>query len=908
MGLWARLVRTLRSDRRDRYDEEIDEEIRFHLAMKQRDGQSARETRLRFGPPDGIRLETRAMGVVQWLESLLQDARYGVRQLRQTPVIALAVVLSLTIGIGANTAIFGLVDAALLRPLPVPDPQALKIVRWATQQGSPEPLFRSHSGSYDGDASTRNVGSSIAPRVYRELARQQTSVAALMGFSDGEDVGVAGLGRSATQMRMQFVSDNFFQGLQVPMALGRPFLPEDDRLGQEPALVISHRFWQRELGASDEVIDKPLRINGVLTRVIGVAGPDFFGTQVGEWTDLYAPLAARAMVNPRVRIGEWRTEPDNYWWVQQIARLRPDVEAARAHDGLSVIFQRLVMREGTTLEAARIPSMVLGTGERGVGGVGGNDARALWTLSLLVGLVLLIVCANVANLLLSRAAARQREAAVRLALGAGRMRVLRQHLVESLVLALLGGGLGLALGYILAGSIYALFRTGLDLGGLALRIDARLLLYTAGLSVVAALLFGFAPAFRMARADFNATLKMSNRSVFGGRFRLARVLVVVQLALCLTVLVAAGLLGRTLANLQRVDAGFEREHIIYATINPWRAGYTAERVGPYLERARDALRGMPGAQRVGIIRSRLLAGPSSATVANIPGRPFRNDGSDSIMRHNVSDETIETLGIRLLAGRTFGPHDIQRSSDAVLVDETFVQRFFPHENPLGRRFGMGPMLEPTRVIVGVVQSARYNTLRGALRPTIYLPWPPEETEGRDINFAVRTAGDPRPLVEAIRRTLAAVDANVPVDQVRTQGAVIEGLLRTERLLSILSNAFGVIALILAGVGLAGLLVYSVTRRTNEIGIRIALGAAPGQVARLVLGDSLWLVGAGILAGLPCAYIVAHLLQGTLFDLKPADPSTTGVALLLLIAVAALAAWLPAQRAARIDPIAALREE
>jgi predicted permease len=958
MSFWSRLARTLRAERRDRHEDEVREELEFHLAMKARDGAGPREARLRFGPRDAIRDETRAAGIVQWLESLLQDARYGVRQLRQTPVIALAVVASLTIGIGANTAIFGLVDAALLKPLPVPDPQSLVVLNWATQRGTPRAILFNHLGATNSDAAEhgRTTGSSIAPRIYRQLARQQTSVAALIGFTDGDDVGVAGGDRPAEQVRLQYVSDNFFQGLGVPLRAGRPFLPEDDRIGQEPAVVISHRFWRRQFGAREDALDRPLRINGVLTRVVGIIGPEFFGTTIGEWTDLYVPLAARVALNPRVRTNaDFRGEPDNYWWVQLMARLRPDgyaaiatpasatppistptsaltgaasvmpaapasatsavtasvtpaATAATARDQLSLLFQRLVVPDGVTLPDGQLPTLEMRPGARGPGGLPPNAQQALWMLSLLVGLVLLIVCANVANLLLSRAAARQREAAVRLALGAGRWRVLRQHLVESLVLAVVGGGLGLGLGYLLAGSIYAIFRSGMDLG-LDLQIDMRLIAYAAAISFLTALVFGIAPAFQFARADFSSTLNMNSRSVFAGRQRLARALVIVEIALCLTVLVAAGLLGRSLANLKQVDVGFAREQIIYASVNPWRAGYDADQVVAYVDRAREALGRMPGALRVGFMRSRLLGGPSSSTIPNIPGRPFTMNRADMVLMNGISDDMVDTLGLRVIAGRAIDARDLHAQPDAAMIDETFAQRFFPNQNPVGRRFGLGPQPQGKGYeIVGVIKPVRYANLREAMRPTMYLAWPPRENAGRDIHFVVRTAVDPRLMTETILRTLAGVDPNVTVDGVHTQAALIDGLLRTERLLSVLSNAFGAIALILAGVGLAGLLVYSVTRRTQEIGVRMALGAAPGAVAKMVLGDSARLVTAGVVVGLPCAYAVARLLSSTLFDLQPADPTTAAVALATLTAVAALAAGLPARRAARIDPIAALRSD
>jgi predicted permease len=910
MGLWSRLTRTFRADRRDRHAAEIDEEIQFHLAMKARDGHTARETRLRFGPADAIRQETRAAGIVQGLESLLQDARYGLRQLRQTPALTLAIVLSLTIGIGANTAIFGLVDAALIKGLPVPDPGALAVVQWASPDW-PKPLVTGHTGTTDDDATGRILAaSSFGPRLYRTLAREQSAVAALIGFSDPDGAGLVAKGHPAESVGVQYVSDNFFQGLGVTLVAGRPFLPEDDRAGIEPVVIISHRLWQRLFGEEAAAIDQPLRINGTVARVIGVAPPGFFGNHVGGWTDLYVPLAARAALGSGVgaRNRADVIEADGYWWVRVMARLKPGADAAASREQLTSLYRRLVVPEGVTMAPARIPTLLFQPGSRGYDAKGGEEARALWILLLLVALVLLIVCVNVANLLLSRAVARQREAAVRLALGAGRWRLLRQQLVESLVLALIGGAIGLAFGALLAEAIHAVFRAGDNLGGYDLHVSGRLIAFTAGVSMLTALIFGCAPALRMARADFNTSLKANNRSVFAGRLRLPRALVVVQIALCLTVLVAAGLLGRSLAKLKGLDLGFNRERIVYVTVNPWRAGYHAAQVGPYADRLRDGLAAVPGVTHAAIIALRPLSGPATSTRGHIPGRDVASTPPVGVLVHRVGDGLIETLGLTLLTGRTLDARDMRTGSEAMVIDDLFAQRMFPNQNPIGRRVSFGQHDDNLHEVVGVVSSSRYNSLRRDRAPVVYWPWLPGESSGWDIHVALRTAIEPRGLYDSIRHAVAAVDANVPLEQMQTQTALIDELLHTERLLGILSNAFGIIALLLAGVGLAGLLVYSVTRRTNEIGIRIALGAAPGQVAAMVLGDSLWLVATGILVGLPCAYAVARLLGGMLFDLQPADPATAAISLSLLATVAALAAWLPARRAARIDPIAALREE
>jgi predicted permease len=842
------------------------------------------------------------------LESFLQDAKYGLRQLRHSSMLMLAIVHSLTIGIGANTAIFGLVDAALIKSLPVPNASSLAVVEWMSHDW-PKKLARGHTGTTDDDQPGRIVASSFGPRLYRTLAREQSAVAALVGFTDGAGATIVPKSGIARGVRLQLVSDNFFQGLNVVPVVGRPFLPDDDRPGIEPPVVVSYRLWEQQFAARLDVIDQPLRINGVLARVVGVAPPRFFGNQIGQWTDVYAPLASRATLTPGAgarNLTEF-VQADSYWWVRMMARLKPGADSNAAREQLNQLYRRLVVPEGVTVNTAEIPTLVLMPGERGYDTIGGREAQALWILLLLVAFVLLIVCANVANLLLSRAVARQREAAVRLALGAGRWRLLRQQFVEGVVLATLGGAIGLVLGLLLARAIYALSQASTDLGGLDLQLSARLIAFAAGVSILTALIFGGAPALRMASADLSGALKSSGRAVLAGRMRLPRALVVVQIALCLTVLVAAGLLGRSLAKLKGLDIGFERQHLVYVSVNPARTGYHAAQIGPYAERLRAALAALPGVTRTGIVAIRPLQGGVVSTQAHLPGRDAAGARPVETLVHFASDGLIETLGLSLIAGRTLEPRDMHRGSNVIVVDELFVQRLFPSDNPIGRRvsFGEGDALQLE--IVGVVASSRYDSLRRAVKPTIYRPWIAEERLG-NINVALRTSGDPRAIFDAVRYTVATIDPSVPIEQIDTQTALIDRLLRAERLLSVLSNAFAIVALILAGVGLAGLLIYSVTRRTNEIGVRMALGAAPGQVAKMVLGDSLWLVMAGIMAGLPCAYAVARLLRGTLFDLQPADPTTAALALSTLTAVAAFAAWLPARRAARIDPIAALREE
>ncbi len=902
MGMWSRIRKTLRGGR---HSAEIQEELQFHLYMDVAGGYDQREARMRLGSVTRIQEETRAMGIIEWLDSALQDAGYGLRQLRKTPALVAAVVLSLAIGVGANTAIFSLVDAAILRPLPVKDPDALRILEW-TNKGFPEGV-QNVNGDVVPLSGDRFQGSSVGANLYRRLAHEQTVFEALIGIADANLVALAVDASPAEQVSIQYVSGNFFQGLGTLPFIGRPFRDGEDRVGHEPVVIVSHRFWTQRLAGRSDGLDRSVRVNNVPARVVGVAPPGFFGLRAGLWTDVYAPLAMRAAFVPSGSDGTARGEDDRDWWVRQVGRLKPGIPEAAARAQIAALFRNLAVPEGVKIEPQRIPELITLPGRRGFNALNPRDAGALWVLMLLVGVLLLIVCTNVANLLLSRSVGRQRESAVRLALGATRTRLFRQHLIESGVLALMGGAAGLALGYALAQAIHLLFQTGRDASSaFDLHLDPRVLAYTGALAILTALLFGLAPAVLAARADLGDALKAQTRSVMAGRLRLPRLLVSIQIALCLTALVAAGLLGRTLENLKLVDVGFDRENLTYASVNPWQAGYSPERVGAYADRVREELARLPGVLGVSPIQVRLLQGGGQVSRVNIPGRPDQT-GSNNVHVNRVGEGLFETLRVPLVAGRPIERRDIRADAEAVVVDQLFARRFFPNQNPLGHRFGYGR--ENNRYeIVGVVRDSRYNSLRADAVPVIYQPYFPGELKGRTIHFAIRTTMDSARLTEAVRRAVASVDPTVPLTEFHTQTGLIDRLLRTERLLGFVSGAFGLVALTLAAIVLGGLVAYAVARRTNEIGVRMALGAGAGDVVRAVLRDSLGMVGAGILIGLPCAYTVARLLRTALFRLEPMDPWTTVLSFFALLAVALVAAWVPARRAARIDPMAALREE
>jgi predicted permease len=727
-----------------------------------------------------------------------------------------------------------------------------------------------------------------------------------MALSDGIAV--------AEQVDVQYVSANFFSGLGVHPILGRSFLEEEDRRGQDPAVILSHRYWINRLGGDREVLGRRFRVNNTLVRVVGIAPPGFFGVSIGEWVDVYALLSARftfqAATTSRPPTGGENAD----WWVRQIARLKPGVAASAAVFQTTGLFRSL-SAETTGTELRTDLELLTAPGRRGFQSNTGNDtaAYALRILLLLAGVLLLIVCANVANLLLSRSLARQRESAVRLALGAARARLFRQHLIGSGILALLGGGAGIGLGILLARAIHALFQSGRGAGNaFDLQPDWRLLAYSAVLAAVTVLIFGLAPAVRAARSDLNDTLKVQTRSVIGGRLRLPRLLVSMQLALCFAALVAAGLLGRSFQNLNSIDLGFDDQNLAYATVNPYQAGYTPKQVGPYLDRLKQHLEAIPGVLDVAVLDVRPLQGGGRGTWASTPqGPPARFDdgrfnpaATVSLMMGSAG--LLETLRVPVLAGRALEPRDGAGTPVAV-VNQRFAEVFFNGRNPVGEHF---MMLGQSMEVIGMAANTRfgYLDLREETVPTVYLPFDPERFLPGSIHFAIRAAIGSDQLAAELRRVVASVDRAVPLTEFRTQADLIGRELRTERLLAFVSVGFGLIALTLAAIGLGGLLFYAVARRTNEIGVRMALGAARADVIRMVLRDSLWMILIGLLIGLPAAYTVARFLKALLYELEPLDPFSAGFAVAVLLLVALTAALLPARRAAGIDPVTALREE
>jgi predicted permease len=842
--------------------------------------------------------------------------------LAKTPGVTAAAVLSLALGIGANTALFSVVDAMLLRQLPVREPGRLVLLKWVS---SPEFSPGGYNGSGDRDASGRMVRTSFPHLTYTRLREQPGVLSDVFAF--GNVSLNLSAGGEAEVVAGQAVSGNYYAALGVEPVLGRALNDEDDRASAAPAAVLSHRYWQRRFGADAGVVGRPVNLNNVAFTVVGVSPPGFDGTmQVGSSPDVTIPIAWEPQVNPE----RSRMAGAGVWWLRVMGRLRPGATPEQAQASLDSLFRQSVIdhREARRavaqsasapppLDPKDAPVLAVASGAQGEMDTRESYQRPLYLLSGVVGLVLLIACANVANLMLARAAGRRREIAVRLALGAGRWRLIRQLLTESVLLSLVGGALGVLVAFWLKDGLMA---TG-DWGGrwmsaLEPELDLRVLGFTAALSLLTGVLFGLAPAWRSTRVDLTPALKDSARGASApSRTWLSKSLVVAQVALSLVLLVGAGLFLRTLVNLRRVEPGFDTRNLLLFAVDPGLLGYKDERLADLYRRLTERIEAVPGVTSVTFSRTALLSLAINSRHFYLPGAAPGPDGrvkeTGEVYVHQVRENFLEVMGIPLLAGRGLSERDDARSPKAAVVNQTFAQQLFPGENPVGRRFSFNPEKPGEVEIVGLARDAKYSSQRAETPPTVYLPWRQEMRVMSSVFFEVRTEGDPEAWVAAVRQAAREVEAGLPLNNVKTQAEQAGETMAMERLFAKLLSLFGLLAQLLAAVGLYGVLAWSVSRRTHEIGIRMALGARRGDVLRMVFRQGLGLTLAGLALGLVGAYALTKYLESLskmLYGVSPADPLTFGVIAAFLLLVALLACYFPARRATRVDPMVALRHE
>ncbi len=830
------------------------------------------------------------------MSGLLADLRHAIRVLAKSPGLTATAILTLALGIGANGAIFGVLNGVLLRALPVPRPHDLRVVGCAGRAMSLSNYEGAGMVRYGADGS---MISSFPYPLYREFRDEVRALADVFAFTNLRDLTVVGPDGASTAPGV-LVSGNYFSAYRAKALIGRTLLTDDDRAGVPLVAVVSHRWWERHAGLDPGILGRTVSLNRKPVVVVGVLPREHLSPLFGREADVYLPLSAQPQF-----VEDHPLEARDHWWLEIMCRLSAGSDATRVQSTMQALLLRHLATLGSAIQIEQ-PTIVLQDGSRG-----GLTRRTRLTVPLLalqgvVSLVLVIVCINLSSLLLVRAAGRRHEMAVRAALGAGRGRLIRQSLSEGLVLALAGGVLSLIVAASLkAALLHAMGRFIEDLR-VDVTADSRVLIYTLGVSVLALLLFGALPARRASQASLVGELAVG-RGVGKHRPTLGRRLVVVQVALSLLLVAGSALLLRTVAGLDAIDPGFTTDSLLVFQVNAEQAGHEGSDRLSFYDRVRERLAGLPGVRSVGLSTNPLLGGRRSSTGVTIPGgtaEPGTDSGADEFL---VDGGFFSTMEIPILVGQAFTNAEERAGKRVAVVNERFVERYLLGQYPIGRTFerqqgGAARDYE----IVGVCRDVKYDSLRREVRPTMYLSYGSEPPPA--IFFEVHSAPPPLSLVPAVRRAVAAIDASVPLASLSTQRALRERATLPERLLATLCGAFAALAMLLSCIGLYGLVAGEVTRRTPEFGVRVALGAAPSRIARSVIGDALATVGWGVAFGLPAALALSFAMRGVLYGVEPLDPLSMLAAVAALLLVGCVAAYLPARRAARIDPMVALRCE
>lgn len=913
MSLFVRLKSWLRAATfRSRLEREMDEELAFHLESYTQElirrgvspEEAARRARIEFGGVTVHKEEMRAsLGLRLW-DDLRADLRYAVRMLVKSPVFTIIAVGSLALGIGANTAIFTLAKQVLLDRLTVPHPEQLILFHWEAPKRTS--VVNSVWGDFDVTSDTA-TGTSFPYPIYQELRANNHVLQDLFAFKRTGRLTVSVDGE-ADVVQSEMVSGNYYQELGIHTALGRPILPSDDTVpGNSNVVVISDGYWTKRFGRSQGAIGKVILLNSIPFTIIGVNPPHFTGAEnVHASPEVFVPFSTQPTLRPNGH-GSFLDVPD-MWWMQIMARPRPGISQQTATAALNVVFQAAVRSTAKPGKDEAMPHLVLADGSRGLNESARSLTQPVYVLMALAGLVLLLACTNIADLLLARSAARQREISVRLALGADRMRLLRQILTESLLLSFLGGLAGLFLGYIGFTAIPRLMSTPwepLEFNG---GFDGRVFAFTAGISVFTGLLFGLVPAWRAMQTEVNADLKDGAQTTTHRRKGVSgKAIVAFQIALSTILVVGAVLFARTLANLDSVNPGFNPDHLVIFSIQQPKSQYPAPQEIALHHSLDEKFAAIPGVESVTLSAIGLIA--EDISEDNFVPLDSPQKASDKAQFDNaVGEQYFATMGIPIVAGRSFNSHDTETAPMVAIINQALAHRIFPGVNPIGQKFRGGYDEDKVIQIVGICANTRYSTLRDDPPPLFYLPYRQVSSYLPSMNYEIRTRMGMATLTPLLRHAVQSVDKNLPLIDVRTQQQQIDQSIQQERTFASLTAGFGSLALILACIGIYGIMAYTVTRRTNEIGIRLALGAQAGQVMWMILSEACWLAVAGAGAGLGVALLITKYLRAMLFGLKPEDPLTLLLAALLLLAVALLASFLPARAASRVNPIQALRHE
>ena len=887
--------------------QDAEDELAFHLEQRIRENvqrgmtpETARvDARRRLGNPVSLGEETADADVVAWMDALKRDLRLAFRSLRKAPVFTAIAVLSLMLGIGANTTVFTVMKHVVLDSLPVPQAEQLVILH--------------DKGHHNGWTFGGGMQSNFSYPQYQDLNAATSSIFAGLLGSFHATATLAGTANSE-HIRCELVSGNYFNVLGVKPWRGRLLTSADDQKpGGHPLAVLSYGFWQRGFGGDPNIVGRTVRLNSHPYVVAGVTPPGFYGIDMEAPADLYVPMMMKAQITPT-----WDALADrNIFWCTLIARLKPGIDLTRTQSALRVIYpplldQDLALRNIVSARSRKafIKNTVdLTPGGKGYTGIRDSLEKPLRFLLVMVVIVLLITVVNVANLLLARATAKQREMAIRLAMGAGRAALVRQLLVESCTLAVIGGVLGVLLAYAATPALLHLLSANVSEASVNASPDERVLLLTAALTLLSGVAFGLLPAWQSTRTDVSGAIKAeASLGHTSGRLWLRRVLVAGQISFSLALLSTAMLFARSLHNLQNLNPGFQTDHLIMFKVDPVQAGYSQERVKSFGEEIRKRITALGDVESAAAAKMPVLENSGSSGNITAEGYHAPTHDDEESRWNWVSPSYFTTLRIPLLAGRTITEADILSGLKVAVVNATFAKHFFQDRNPIGLHFGLGGgKVAMDWTVVGVVADSEYDSLRSKIEPYMCMPYLADK-ERSELIFYVRTRGKSEAVMPEIRTLVKRYDANLPIYDMKTMNDLIKESLFTERGLGMLSTLFAILTTILAAVGLYGVMSYSVTRRVREFGIRMAVGATSRSISQMVLREAALLCLAGLVCALPLVFITGRFIRSSLYGVQASDPVVLGSAVLLLLFVAEVAGALPARHAARIDPQAALRAE
>ena len=901
----------VRQSHADRFREEMQEHLIQQTEENMRSGMPPDEARrhaaLKFGVAETIREQYHAETSLPLIESTLQDLRYAVRILRKSPGFTAIAVGSLALGIGANTAIFTAAQHMLLDRLNVPHPDQLRMFYWTQPK---EGIVSSMWGSWDDMPDGGEISTSFSYPVYQQMRQANRSMAEVFAFKPYGRMTVT-ISGNAEAAETEMVSGNYYAGLGVRPQLGRGIQESDDgEVGSGPVVTISDRMWTNRFGRSPDAIGKTVLVNAQPMTVVGINPPGFTGANSAQGTpDVFLPFSMQPIVAPDGSDTPSLLTNKSLWWVLMMGRIKPGVSSETSQASLNVALNAAVRATMDVKKDNQLPRLVLRDGSRGQNPSIEGFAKPLVVLMALAGLVLLLACANLANLLLARAGVRQREMSVRLAMGAGQRRILRQMMTESLLLSFLGGASGLLLAWLVRNTIPRLLSNAWDPPAFSARLSWPIFAFAAAVSVLTGIVFGLAPAWKSTRVEVSSSLKESGQTVTRRRRGLGgKAIVAVQVALSMLLVIGAGLFVRTLMQLGRTPLGFRSHNLLLFSVDLPETRYPLAASTPILQRLDEKFASVPGVQAEALTELPLISGSARNSTLIPEGQQKKAEGNPSALTNRVGAHFFETFGIPIIAGRVFTMQDAPNSPKVAIVNQSLAQKYFPNANPIGKTFQTGGRHPFTVEIVGVCGDARYYRVRKEVQPTFYTPYWQVDEGVHDATFAISTQLDGHALLPSLRDAIRQIDTNLPMLDVRTQDEQIAANLRQERIFAVLSSGFGVLALALACVGIYGIMAYSVANRRNEIGIRLALGAQPRQVRTMILRESTWLSVAGIVAGVGTALFLTRLVKSMLYGIQPNDPLTISCGVLLLLAVALAASWIPARRAARVQPMDALRHE